>query len=145
MTNILSKCIQDDIMPQTNDTIFCTKCGQKNLKKDIQCSKCSSKLHSHQQAAYIVKTDTTLGGLIPNNTNALVAYYTGIFSIIPFVGILLGIAALIFGILGVKFANKNPEAKGKIHAWVGIILGGFFAFIYLAIVIASIFMIFLEQ
>jgi len=131
-------------MTQTNDTIFCTKCGQKNLKTDVQCSKCNSKLHSHQDATYIVKTDNTLGGLIPNNTNALVAYYTGLFSFIPFVGILLGIAALVFGILGVKFANKNPEAKGKIHAWVGIILGSFFAFLYLAIVIILIVMAFIS-
>jgi uncharacterized membrane protein YvbJ len=127
-------------MPQTNNTIFCTECGEKNLKTNTNCSKCNATLTKPNNIQYVCTSDSTLGGLIPKNTNALIAYYTGIFSFIPFVGIFIGIAAFIFGILGIKFANKNPQAKGKIHAWVGIILGGFFAFAYLAIIIVSIVM-----
>jgi ribosomal protein L40E len=131
-------------MTQTNDTIFCTKCGERNLNSNTNCSKCNATLSIPKNIQYVCTSDNTLGGLIPNNTNALVAYYTGIFSLIPFVGIFLGIAALIFGILGIKFANKNPQAKGKIHAWVGIILGGLFSFIYIAIIITSIVMAFIS-
>ena len=63
--------------------------------------------------------------MIPyRNVPALIAYYLGIFSLIPCVGLPLGIAALILGIIGLKRAGQNPQAKGKVHAWIGIILGG---------------------
>lgn len=75
------------------------------------------------------KGDAT-GGLIPyKNTSALIAYYCGVFSLIPCFAI--GIAALILGIKGLKYAKANPEAKGKVHAWIGIIAGGFFGVVYL--------------
>ena len=35
----------------------------------------------------------------------------------------LGIIPIIFGFKGLSYAKKNPEAKGAIHAWVGILLG----------------------
>jgi hypothetical protein len=65
-----------------------------------------------------------MGGLIPRNTRALVAYYSGIFSLIPCFALVLGPVAFIAGIRGLVFASKHPEAKGKIHAWIGIIIGG---------------------
>jgi hypothetical protein len=65
------------------------------------------------------------------NTPALVAYYLGIFSFIPLLGIALGIPAFVLGILGLKRAKQNPAARGKVHAWVGIIAGGLFGFGYL--------------
>jgi len=55
---------------------------------------------------------------------ALVGYYLAVFSLIPCAGFILGLAALILGIIGLRLAKKQPTAKGKAHAWVGIILGG---------------------
>ncbi len=78
------------------------------------------------------QSDGTLGGLIPyKNSSALLAYYLGVFSLIPCLGIVLGIAAFVLGLNGLKFAKAHPEAKGKTHAWVGIIVGGLFGFGYL--------------
>jgi hypothetical protein len=72
--------------------------------------------------------------MIPTkNGPALAAYYLGIFSVIPFLGIPMGIIALILGIKGLRRAREHPEAKGKVHAWVGIIAGGLFALLYLAL------------
>ena len=79
-----------------------------------------------------------MGGLIPHNQNAVIAYYLGIFSFIPFLGILLGIPAFILGIKGDRYARANPTAKGRIHAWVGIIAGGLFGFGYLLLLVAMI-------
>jgi hypothetical protein len=66
------------------------------------------------------------GGFIPyTNPKALVAYYTGVFGLISCF-ILLGIFGLvpiIFGFLALKYARENPEAGGKVHAIVGIVLG----------------------
>lgn len=65
------------------------------------------------------------GGLIPyKNAKALAAYYCAIFSLIPCVGAVLGPIAVVLGFLGLKHANQYPEASGKAHAYVGVILGG---------------------
>ncbi|MGD0251093.1 MAG: GYF domain-containing protein [Verrucomicrobiota bacterium] len=68
------------------------------------------------------------------NARALVAYYLGVFSVIPPFGALLGIPALILGISGLRFQRRNPDAGGNVHAWIGIVLGGLFGFGYLALI-----------
>jgi hypothetical protein len=62
--------------------------------------------------------------LIPyKNPTGLMAYYAGVFALIPCVGLILGPAAFILGILGIRYANKYPTAGGKGHAIAGIVLG----------------------
>jgi WD40 repeat protein len=70
--------------------------------------------------------DDVLTTLIPtSNPKALAAYYLGVFSLIPILGLILGPLALIFGIKGKRYANANPKAKGWGHAIAGIVLGSF--------------------
>ncbi len=77
------------------------------------------------------------GGLIPyKNSSALIAYYLGVFSIIPCFP--LGLAAFFLGLKGLKYYKEHPETKGKAHAWVGIIAGGFFGFGWLLVMFAMI-------
>jgi hypothetical protein len=57
------------------------------------------------------------------NTMALVAYYLGVFGLIPGVGILLGPLALILGILGLRDFMTRENAGGIGHAVTGIVLG----------------------
>jgi hypothetical protein len=77
-----------------------------------------------------------LNVIIPfKNVRALVAYYLGVFSLIPFLGIPLGLAGFTLGILGLKFRRQHPTAGGVVHAWIGIILGGLCGFGYLALVV----------
>lgn len=62
--------------------------------------------------------------IIPyKNGRALVAYYLGVFSLIPCLGLLLGPAALVLGILGLRYVKANPTAKGTGHAIAGIVMG----------------------
>jgi len=80
-----------------------------------------------------------LDRLIPTkNTNALLAYYFGVFSLIPCFGLFLGIAAIVLGVLGKRAITQNPDLPGKTHAAVGIWVGGFSvaAHVALCIVIA---------
>jgi len=116
--------------------MFCPKCGMQNDDNAFKCMSCDQILHPIQQTTIIKTSDSALGGLIPyKNSYALIAYYLGIFSIIPLFGIFLGITAFILGLKGLQFAKKNPEAKGKAHAWVGILVGGFFGFGYLVAIL----------
>ena len=121
----------------------CPQCGAQNAQNATQCFRCGYSLHSSPpmteattpatQAAPPIPDPTRppapvqtmpqtsgsepLSGLIPyKNTSALIAYYLGVFSIIPCLGIFLGIAAFILGIIGLRFARAHPEAKGKVHA-----------------------------
>ena len=80
-----------------------------------------------------------LNVIIPyKNVRALTAYYLGVFSAIPVVGMPLGFAAFTLGILALRFRRKNPAAGGVVHAWIGILAGGFFGLVFLALIILGI-------
>jgi uncharacterized protein YqgC (DUF456 family) len=66
------------------------------------------------------------------NGTALTASYCGVFSIIPCAGLILGPVALTLGIMGLQVAKREPERKGTVHAWIGIIAGGLFGLMNLA-------------
>ena len=79
--------------------------------------------------------DTT-GGIIPyKNPHALIAYYLGIVSVIPMIGLPFGIAAFILGLKGLRARKENPVIKGSVHAAIGIGCGGLFSLLYTVIVI----------
>jgi hypothetical protein len=79
------------------------------------------------------------GGVIPyKNPAALTAYYLGLFSLLPCLGILLAIPALILGIIGLRKRSQNPAIKGAVHAWIGVIMGGLFTLIWGAVIILMI-------
>jgi hypothetical protein len=62
--------------------------------------------------------------IIPEkNPISMIAYYLGIFSLIPCLGAVLSLPAIICGIIGMVNANKQPEIGGKGHAITGIVLG----------------------
>lgn len=98
--------------------MYCSRCGAEVSEHSRFCTKCGFSMNTQN---VVLEVDQGMGAFIPKNGAALWAYYLGVFSIVCF---LLSIPALICGILGVKFANEHPEAKGKAHAWVGIIIGG---------------------
>ncbi len=68
--------------------------------------------------------------IIPyKNKAALIAYYSGVFSVaaclplIGIVGVVLAIVAVVYGVKGLRYAKEHPEARGRVHCWIGI-LGG---------------------
>ena len=105
----------------------CSKCSAQNDDINDSCVNCGEPLaYARPQGGDVFSR------IVPyKNSRALIAYYLGVFSLIPFVGILLGIAAFVLGLLGLRFAKEHPDSGGKVHAWVGILLGGLFGFGYL--------------
>lgn len=75
------------------------------------------------------------GGLIPyKNPQALIAYYLGVFSLIPCAGMLLGPAALLLGILGLNYKRSHPTSGGTAHAIVGIVVGSLTSLAHLVVI-----------
>lgn len=83
-------------------------------------------------------TDATAGIIPYKNPHALTGYYLGIFSVIPFIGFILSIPALILGVVGLKKRTRNPQIRGGAHAWVAICVGGFSLAYHLAIVLMMV-------
>jgi hypothetical protein len=72
------------------------------------------------------------------NPMGLIAYYLGVFSLIPCAGLFLGPAGLILGIMGLKYRKKNPTAGGGGHAIAGIVLGSIASLLNLGAVIVFV-------
>jgi hypothetical protein len=89
-----------------------------------------------QQPIPPMKGDAT-GGVIPyKNPAALLAYYAGVFSVLPFFPI--GLAALVLGIYGLRNRAREPAIRGSVHAWIGIVVGGIFGTLWLVVTIVLI-------
>lgn len=74
------------------------------------------------------------------NGPALAAYYLGLLSLLPCLGFPIGVAAVYFGVKGLRRVRANPAVRGGIHAWVGLICGslfGLFNFLLLGLAIAG--------
>ncbi|MSU79377.1 MAG: hypothetical protein EXS16_14965 [Gemmataceae bacterium] len=70
---------------------------------------------------------SAIENVIPfRNALALAAYYSSIFTLIPCViGLgIVGVIPIVLGILGPRHAANDEMARGRAHAWVGIIIGG---------------------
>lgn len=79
---------------------------------------------------------SALDRLIPaKNVKALLAYYFGVFSIVPCFTPILGPAAIVLGILGLKECRLNPNLPGKGHAITGIVIGSIMTFLLVGVVV----------
>jgi hypothetical protein len=84
-------------------------------------------------------TDEAVATIIPyRNPLALAAYYCGVFSLIPCVGLALGPTALVLGILGLRASRRNAKAHGMGHAITGIVLGSLTSLANWGIVVAMV-------
>lgn len=116
----------------------CPRCQHALAPNAQACSNCGNPLRPYGAPA-APQGDST-GGIIPyKNAPALIGYYLGIFSLLPFIGIPLGIIAFILGILGLKKSKTNPHVKGKVHAYVALICGGGSALVWLSIIAFIVF------
>jgi hypothetical protein len=57
------------------------------------------------------------------NWQAKYAWYAAMWGLIPVVGLLLGITALILGLLGRRRCHRRPEDHGLNYALGGIVMG----------------------
>lgn len=102
----------------------CPICGAENPPGVQHCAKCGEKL-SRRSRRLVNPADEEF--LVPtitsNNPRALCSYRFALFGLIPFAGLVLGPAALAWGILGLRLERINPSNKGTAQALAGIVLG----------------------
>lgn len=98
----------------------------------------------HSQQPITIPSNTqssdTIQALIPTkNMPSLISYYCGVFGLIPILGLLGSVAAIILGIIGLRKYNVTPTPGAKSHAIVGVVLGSVELVIFAAFVIFVIF------
>ena len=99
--------------------MFCKSCGKEIADNSTICAYCGHK---------IVEVTVSGNCLIPANTDAVAAYYYGIFSLLswaPVLGLLSllsGFFAITRGHRGLKYAEANNDV-GKGHAVFGLATG----------------------
>jgi len=97
------------------------------------------------RAEVIPEGDKT-GGLIPyKNPAALAAYYLGILSGLPLLGLPFGIAAFLLGLRGLKARKENPVIKGSVHAGIGVGCGCFFTLLWTVMLVLVAFAVLKEM
>ncbi len=130
----------------------CPSCQNELAEGATVCPACNTVLGGNPYAAdplpatnvsATAQEGDVTGGLIPyKNPKALIAYYLGIFSGIPLIGLPIGIAAVVLGVLGLRARNRNPVIKGSIHAGIGIGCGLLFALLWgVAVVVMIVVMV----
>jgi len=74
-----------------------------------------------------------VAAVIPyKNSAALIGYYLGIFGLIPCIGLPLALAAVPFGVAGIRRYRQEPRVRGIVHAWVAVVLGALSSIVWLA-------------
>jgi hypothetical protein len=83
--------------------------------------------------------------LIPyHNPSGLIAYYVGVFSLIPCAALILGPAGIVLGIMGLNYRKKNSTAGGAGHAIAGIVLGSITGLLNWGVVLVFVIAMFLK-
>jgi hypothetical protein len=110
----------------------CPMCGESIPVAAKKCRHCGEELKPVKK-----KSDEAVAGLIPyKNPPALIAYYLGLFSMLPCFPI--GLAAFVLGIMGLRNVKRNPEVRGTVHAWIGIVMGFLFGGLWTSLTILMI-------
>ncbi|MCL6536731.1 MAG: hypothetical protein K6U77_11770 [Armatimonadetes bacterium] len=100
----------------------CLTCGVEVVEGRLYCDRCAAFAGGAPTAS---GASDALSKIVPyRNKPALIGYYLAVFSFIPCIGLPLAIAAVVLGVRGLAVVRETPEAHGKAHAWVAIVLGG---------------------
>jgi len=108
-------------MPDATKT--CPMCGEQILAVARKCRHCGEYLDAEARRQNL--PDALERSLLPvgRPASAIASGYLALFAIMPLIGILPGLLAVIFGVVAIKKINRDPSLCGKGRAWLGIIFG----------------------
>jgi len=98
----------------------CPFCGEWILAVARKCRHCDEYLDPELRRA-----STTTGGVerlvlpVGRPASAIAAGYLGLFSLLPFFGII----AIIVSLVALRTLKRNPDLHGRGRAWFGLIMG----------------------
>ncbi len=101
---------------------YCSKCGSPLQAGVAFCPSCGTKVAAASAAEKTYVSDNPgMRFVLPIGCTgwAIASGYCGIFSIIPFVGILLALLSIIFGIVAIVVIRHNPHKHGIARIVIG--------------------------
>lgn len=100
--------------------MFCQNCGAAVEAGAAYCTKCGKPVGA-QPSVVGTSDDAALRMVIPIGRSgwAIAAGYAGLLSLIP----LVGVFAIVLGIVAIRDIKKHPEKHGLGRAWFGIVTG----------------------
>lgn len=120
------------------ETIFCTKCGERNRENNLKCTRCGHYLHGtpSPQAVAAVDDSAAMRMILPVGRSgwAIASGYLGLFSVL----LVFAPFALLTGILAVADIRKHSDKHGMGRAIFGIVMGALGTIGLIAVIVASL-------
>jgi len=103
-----------------HSVIYCCNCGRSQYSESLYCTQCGMSIRGNVPQFCAQKSSW-----IPTrNPDAILAYYLGILSLLPFLGIIPVFFAVKYAEKALKKVKENPDIRGKKHAITGVIFCG---------------------
>ena len=119
-------------------TKSCRMCGEEILAVARKCRYCGEYLDPAARAQDL--PDVFERSLLPvgRPASAIAAGYLALFAVLPLIGLLPGVLAVIFGIMALKKISSDPSLCGKGRAWFGIIVGALAPLAWISLIAVAI-------
>jgi len=101
--------------------MYCTNCGAKISEKAVYCVHCGESTQQEPSQRPLIADDTSVRMLVPVGRSGLSIFagYLGLFSLMPFVGVL----SMIVGMVAMRDLKEDAKRYGLGRAWFGVIMG----------------------